>query len=97
MADGTVRATAFELPDWEDIVAVSASPTAALGLDADGRVRGRFFRQRDEIDLSGLDRVAALAAGGTHHAFVFADGTVAVAGDVSHGEGQVSGWVLAVG
>lgn len=97
MEDGSAVSTAFDLSGWEDVVAVDAGTTAILGLELSGRVRGYFFRDRDRVDLSGYGNVAALAAGGTHHALVFADGSVAVLGNTDAGEGDVSGWRLAVG
>ena len=96
MEDGSAVATAFDLGGWKDIVAIDAGTTAILGLDADGRVWGHFFRERDAVDVTGYENVVALAAGGTHHVLVFADGTVKVLGDTGAGEGDVSGWRLAV-
>lgn len=96
MADGTAVSTVFDLDGWEDITALDAGTTAVLGLDLEGRVHAHFFRQRDSLDLSGYENVVALAAGGTHHALVFADGTVTVLGDTSLGQGDVSGWRLKV-
>ena len=63
----------------------------------DGGVRGHFFRERDAADRSGFENAAAPVAGGTHHALVFADGTVTVPGDTAAGLGDVSGWRLDVG
>ena len=92
--DGTVTALGADLDGWDDIVAVSASGTAVLGLCADGRVRAFFFREGDALDVSGLSDVTALAAGGTHSAFVHADGSVTVLGDASLGQADTGEWRL---
>ena len=97
MEDGSAVSTAFDLSGWEDVVALDAGTTAVLGLELSGRVRGYFFRDRDAVDLSGFENAVALAAGGTHHALVFADGSVAVLGSTDAGQGDVSVWRLAVG
>ena len=96
MNDGRALCTAFDLSDWKEMVAVSAGSTAILGLDAGGTVRGYFFRDRDRIPLETYTGVIAAAAGGTHHALVFSDGTVKVLGDTSQGQGDTADWSLAV-
>lgn len=95
--DGSVVSSVYDLSDWEDVVALSASGTAILGLDAEGRVLARFFRESDTLDFSGCTGVRAIAAGGTHFALVLADGSVKVLGANAHGEAQTEGWTLAVG
>ena len=65
-----------------------------LGLRRDGTVHAFYFREGDELDTASLTEVAALAAGGTHSAFVHRDGSVTVLGDVSRGQGDVSEWDL---
>ena len=96
MKDGRAVCTAFDLSGWKEIVAVSGSATAILGLDAEGHVRGYFFREGDAVPLDSYSGVAAVAAGGTHYALVFSDGTVTVLGDTSRGQGDTAGWQLAV-
>ena len=96
MNDGRTVCTAFDLSDWKEMLAVSGSSTAILGLDAGGRVRGYFFRDRDAVPVETFTDVVAVAAGGTHHALVFSDGSVTVLGDTSLGQGDTAGWRLAV-
>ncbi|HAJ65542.1 MAG TPA: hypothetical protein DCM61_03050, partial [Clostridiales bacterium] len=52
--DGSAVCAAADLSGWTDIVAVSASANAILGLDAQGRVRAVFFHPDAELDLSSL-------------------------------------------
>ncbi|MGX8692972.1 MAG: RCC1 domain-containing protein [Clostridia bacterium] len=96
MPDGSVVSSAFDLSSWQDVVAVSASGTAILALDVQGRVLSHFFRACDAQDFSSFTDVKAIAAGGTHFALVLADGSVKVLGENGHGEAQTDGWILAV-
>ena len=93
-ADGSVVCAAADLSAWREIVAVSASSNAILGLDARGSVRACFFRPDRAFDLSGLENVVALAAGGTHSVFVLADGSVLARGENAHGECETAAWKL---
>ena len=97
MKDGSVACSVFDLSSWEDVIALSESGTAILGLRADGRVLAHFLRPGDAIDFSVLTDVRALAAGGTHFAFVLADGSVRVFGENAHGEAETQDWVLKAG
>ena len=92
--DGTVTAIGADTSNWTDVTAVSAGSTCVLGLRKGGTVCSFFFREGDELDTASLTEVAALAAGGTHSAFVHRDGSVTVLGDVSRGQGDVSEWDL---
>lgn len=92
--DGSAVCAAADLSGWTDIVAVSASANAILGLDAQGRVRAVFFHPDAELDLSSLRGVVAMAAGGTHCAFVTEDGAVVTRGENEHGECETGGWKL---
>lgn len=96
MNDGRAVCTAFDLSGWREMVAVSAGSTAILGLDSRGTARGYFFRDRDKLTLDAYSGVVAMAAGGTHHALVFSDGTVSVLGDTAQGQGDTADWRLAV-
>jgi len=97
MADGSVVSTAYDLSGWQDVVSLSAGTTAILGLDAQGHVLARFFREKSpHPDFSGLNGAVAVAAGGTHFAVVFADGSVTVLGESDHGQADTAGWRLAV-
>lgn len=91
--DGTV-VSAQLTPDWQYVTALSAGSTALLGLTDEGQVLSHFFRAGDAVDFSGLTRVVAMAAGGTHFAFVHEDGTVTVLGENSNGQCDTAGWQL---
>lgn len=95
--DGTVVSPRTALPDWEDVIALSASGTAILALTREGRVLSRFFREGDRIDFSSLEDVRAMAAGGTHFAFLLSDGTVRVLGETDRGQGDTADWRLTDG
>ena len=92
--DGTAVCAAADLSAWHDLVAVSASSNCILGLDAKGGVSAHFFRSGAGEDFSAPGDTVAMAAGGTHCAFVRADGTVSVWGENAHGEGDTAGWDL---
>ncbi len=95
MTDGSLRCSAFDLSAWQDVISVSASGTAILGLDLQGRVLAHFFRESDAIDFSSYTGVRAIAAGGTHFALVLSDGSVTVLGENAHGEADTGEWILA--
>ena len=97
LGDGSVVSTIFDLSAWHDILAVSASSTAILALDAQGRVSAHFFRESDRIDFSSVTDAVAIAAGGTHFAVVLSDGSVRVFGETENGAGMTADWSLAVG
>ena len=97
LGDGSVVSTNFDLSAWHDILAVSASSTAILALDAEGRVSAHFFRESDRIDFSSVADAVAIAAGGTHFAVVLSDGSVRVFGQNACGEADTASWSLAVG
>lgn len=97
MPDGSAVSSVFDLSSWRDVIAVSASGTAILGLDIEGRVLSFFFRESDTVDFSSFRDVRAIAAGGTHFALVLSDGSVKVLGETSHGEAGTEGWILKAG
>ena len=92
--DGTVVCAAADLSAWHDLVAVSASANAILGLDARGAVSAHFFRAGAGKGFAAPDDVVAMAAGGTHCVFVRADGTLAAWGENTCGECKVGRWKL---
>ena len=96
LGDGSVASTNFDLSAWHDILAVSASSTAILALDAQGRVQAHFFRESDRVDFSSVTDAVAIAAGGTHFAVVLSDGSVRVFGLTANGAGRTADWSLAV-
>lgn len=93
--DGSAVCTACEL-DWQQILTVSAGSTAILALRSDGGVEAHFFRADEALDFSGVSDAVAVAAGGTHFAVVFADGSVEVFGRSAEGQADTAGWKLAV-
>ena len=92
-SDGTLLCTVRPLP-WTDVVAISASGTGILALDQNGQVHSYWFRARDAIECSDLSDVAAIAAGGTHCAFLLKDGTVVTRGTNAFGECDTAAWNL---
>ena len=92
--DGSAVCAAADLSGWADVVAVAASANAVLGLDAQGRVHAVFFHPDAEIDVTSLRGVKAMAAGGTHCAFVTESGEVVTLGENEHGECETGGWKL---
>lgn len=90
---GTVASPGFEL-GWKQIVALSASGTGVLGLTAEGKVLGHFFRESDTLELGGIQDAIAIAAGGTHSAIVHSDGHVSVLGRTDEGQGDTENWNL---
>ena len=94
MPDGSVLSSVFDLSSWQDVIAVSASGTAILALNTQGKVLAHFFRESDAQDFSSFTDVKAIAAGGTHFALVFEDGSVKVLGQNGHGEAETSSWKL---
>ena len=93
-ADGSVVCEAADLSAWHDILAVSASSNAIMGLNANGSVRAFFFLDGAGEGFKAPDGVVAMAAGGTHCVFVRNDGTVAAWGENGRGECEVGGWKL---
>ena len=93
--DGSAVCTACEL-DWQQILTVSAGSTAILALRSDGGVEAHFFRADEALDFSGVSDAVAVAAGGTHFAVVFADGSVQVFGRSAEGQADTAGWKLAI-
>lgn len=92
--DGTAVCAAADLSAWHDLVAVSASSNCILGLDARGGVSAYFFRGGAGEGFAAPGDTVAMAAGGTHCAFVRADGTVSAWGENDCGECDVAGWDL---
>lgn len=92
-SDGSVVSSYYDLSGWKNIVSVSASSTAIIGVDVDGDVHSLFFFGKP-ADLSGIDGVVTVSAGGTHFAFVLEDGSVIVRGDNSCGQCDTESWEL---
>ena len=93
-SDGSVVSPFVELPGWKDILAVSSSGTGILGLRGDGTVASVFFRPQDDPGVDSVTGALAIAAGGTHCAFLLEDGSVLVLGGTGRGEGDTAGWDL---
>ena len=93
-SDGSVVSPFVDLPGWKDILAVSSSGTGILGLRGDGTVASVFFRPQDDPGVSSVTGALAVAAGGTHCAFLLEDGSVLVLGGTGRGEDNTAGWDL---
>ena len=92
--DGTAVCAAADLSAWRDVISLSASSNAILGLDAHGAVSTYFFRAAAGESFTAPDDVVAMAAGGTHCVFVTADGSLAAWGKNTRGECEVGSWKL---
>lgn len=93
---GEVLAT-FGEPDWDGAVTLSCSGSGMLGIDTEGRVLTRFFRESDNMkyDFSAITlKALAVAAGGSHHAVLLEDGSVTVIGGNTYGEANTASWKL---
>ena len=95
MSDGSTSSTFERVPEWKDIISLSMSSRAVLGLTTEGEVESFFFRESDAVDfdVSGKYIVAA-AAGGGHYILVDSDGKVYAYGDNAYGQCDVSGWKI---
>ena len=93
-ADGALSGANASVPDWTDLVAVSAGSTGYLALTKDGSVLSHWFRSRDALDFSDLSGAVAIAAGGTHCAVLLSDGSVVVRGSNAFGECDAASWNL---
>lgn len=92
--DGKLVGVNLTVPNWTDLVGVSAGSTGYLALTRDARVLSRWFRSRDALDFSDLSGAVAIAAGGTHSAVLLSDGSVVARGSNAFGECDVSSWNL---
>lgn len=93
-ADGSLSGVNTAVPDWSDLVSISAGSTGYLGLTKDGLVLSHWFRSRDALDFSDLQNAVAIAAGGTHCAILLSDGSVVVRGTNDFGECDAASWNL---
>jgi len=93
---GEVLLTTGAVTNFSNVISISASGTVVLALELGGFVEGHFFRQRDVIDFSSIIDAVAIAAGGTHYAVVYSDGSVEVFGESDHGQTETDSWVLAI-
>lgn len=95
LPDGTVVCSdGRELPEWRDMVQLSAGSTSLLGLDAGGHVRSLFFRSGDQVSFGDIEGCRALCAGGTHFVFLLDDGSVAARGENDKGQCDTEDWNL---
>ncbi len=95
MPDGSTQSTYERIPQWKDIITLTMSPRAVLGLTTEGELKSFFFRESDavEFNVSGKYIVAAVA-GGEHYLLVDSDGKVYAYGDNGFGQCDVSGWKI---
>ncbi len=96
LPDGRLAGQGREFPEWSDLLTVSLSDSCLLGLKEDGSVLASFFHEDAAIDFSSVRDAVAIAAGGTHFAFLLRDGTVLCFGEDGRGQTETEGWVLAV-
>lgn len=94
--DGGAFCSFCELPPWQNVISLSAGSTAILALEAGGTVEAYFFLERETMDFSSVNDAVAVAAGGTHFAFVMSDGSVRVLGESDRGQADTAGWTLKV-
>lgn len=87
--DGTVVSTQFQEKTklWRNIIAISGGSQYLMGLCADGTV----VSTDDDPDISEWKNIVAIETG--HHKLgLRADGTVAIAGHIMHGNESVENW-----
>ena len=89
--DGCVVTSALSAPDWQDVIAVSASSAGIAGLSADHTVHFWLRNPGDYELLTTRSDVVAVAFSGRHAAALLEDGTLLVCGDNSAGQCDLSG------
>ena len=101
--DGTVVAVGLNryeqmnVSDWNNIVAVSASPKHSAGLRADGTVvaTGEWDNYRnglDDFDVANWTDIVAISTGMEHTVGLRADGTVIATGGGRSGACDIANW-----
>lgn len=82
---GIVHTAGVQLPQWENIVQVSAGENAALALTEGGEVLSHVFGTHVRCGFDFGQPVAAISAGANHYAFILKDGTM----EIRHADGSV--------
>lgn len=95
-ADGTILTHGITLPEWTEIVGISAGSNRVLAWNVAGEVFEFPFAERDRMIDSTMRDVYAAANGATHCAFLKSDGTVLCVGDNTCGQCETGGWKLRV-
>jgi len=88
-ADGTVASVGNSacirgVPDWENIVAVSAGGSHTVGLKADGTVVAVGWNEYGQCNVSDWTDIVAVSAGRNHTVGLMSDGTVVGVGLNTH-------------
>jgi len=95
MHDGSTSASFEKIPEWQDIISLSMSARAVLGLTIEGELQSFFFRESDAVDFNVNGKyIVAAAAGGGHYLLVDSEGRVYAYGDNSFGQCDVGSWKI---
>lgn len=92
--DGTLVSTFDGAPDWEGMVTVTVCETGLLGVDVDGRVRVKLYRDADTTYLDVPGTAVEVESSGAHHVVLTEDGRVYGFGNDDSGQCQLSNWQL---
>ena len=76
--NGRTHSTSNLIPEWEEVVAVSAGENAVLALAKDGSVLSCVFDRHLNCTFDFGQPVLALCAGANHYAFVLQDGSIEI-------------------
>lgn len=76
--EGRVHSSIDGIPEWENIVAVSAGDNAALALSEDGSIYSYVFDKHLKCTFDFAQPVLAISAGANHYAFVLQDGSLEI-------------------
>lgn len=82
---GTVHSSLKQIPEWKQIIAVSAGENAALALAEDGSILSCVFDRHLKCTFDFAQPVIAVNAGANHYAFVLQDGSL----EIRYSDGKV--------
>jgi len=77
-ADGKVLSNLAVIPEWDQIVRISAGENAAIALSEEGIVYSHLFDRHLKCTFDFGQPVIGIAAGANHYAFVLQDGTLEI-------------------
>ena len=98
MPDGTVKALGGNqygqclVQDWQNVVAVAASPSHSLGLRSDGKVYAAGNNEYGQCETGSWHDIVAVAAGDKVSFGLRADGTVEACGNVARYMDEIASW-----